>query len=132
MMYRVERIDPSKTAVIVVDMENDFVAPGAPLETHADRGMQPHLKWEQIKQRRPPSTAFTDLFRHFWRVIVPEEIAGNGWSVEVCPPSRGVPSRPSTAESGSSQGRGRRGAAAASAAAVRWLPKGRQGQVGHT
>jgi biuret amidohydrolase len=48
MMYRVERIDPSKRALIVVDMENAFVAPGAPLETHADQVM-PHLKREQIK-----------------------------------------------------------------------------------
>jgi biuret amidohydrolase len=49
MMYRVERIDPSKTTLIVVDMENDFVAPGAPLETPADRVMLPHRKREQIK-----------------------------------------------------------------------------------
>ena len=29
----VERIEPAKTAMIVVDMENDFVAPGGGLET---------------------------------------------------------------------------------------------------
>ena len=45
-MYTVEHIDPSKTAMIVVDMENDFVAPGAPMEveTHAGRAMLPHLQ----------------------------------------------------------------------------------------
>ena len=44
MPYRVERIDPQRTALIVVDMENDFVAPGAPLETPAGRTMLPTLK----------------------------------------------------------------------------------------
>jgi nicotinamidase-related amidase len=43
-MYTVERIDPSKTALIVVDMQNDFVAPGAPLESRAGRAMLPHLQ----------------------------------------------------------------------------------------
>ncbi len=43
-MYRVERIDPGKTALIVVDMQNDFVAPGAPLEQPAGRAMLPHLQ----------------------------------------------------------------------------------------
>ncbi len=45
-MYTVERIDPSTTAMIVVDMENDFVAPGAPMqvEARAGRAMLPHLK----------------------------------------------------------------------------------------
>ena len=44
MPYRVERIDPQRTALIVVDMENDFVAPGAPMETPAGRAMPPTLK----------------------------------------------------------------------------------------
>jgi ureidoacrylate peracid hydrolase len=43
-MYRVERIEPSTTALIVVDMQNDFVAPGAPLETPAGRAMVPTLQ----------------------------------------------------------------------------------------
>lgn len=43
-MDTTERIEPSKTAFIVVDMENDFVAPGAPLETPAGRAMVPSLK----------------------------------------------------------------------------------------
>jgi len=43
-MYTVERIDPRKTALIVVDMQNDFVAPGAPLESSAGRAMVPHLQ----------------------------------------------------------------------------------------
>jgi ureidoacrylate peracid hydrolase len=43
-VYKVERIDPSSTALIVVDMQNDFVAPGAPLETSAGRDMLPNLQ----------------------------------------------------------------------------------------
>ncbi len=43
-MYTVDRIDPRTTALIVVDMQNDFVAPGAPLESRAGRAMAPHLQ----------------------------------------------------------------------------------------
>lgn len=43
-MYTVDRIDPRTTAMIVVDMENDFVAPGAPFETVAGREFLPQLK----------------------------------------------------------------------------------------
>lgn len=43
-MYTVESFEPATTALIVVDMENDFVAPGAPFETAAARAMLPHLK----------------------------------------------------------------------------------------
>ena len=38
---RVEVIDPKKTAMIVVDMQNDFVASGAPRETPAARQVVP-------------------------------------------------------------------------------------------
>lgn len=44
MPYRIDHIDPQRTALIVVDMQNDFVAPGAPLETPAGRAMLPTLK----------------------------------------------------------------------------------------
>jgi ureidoacrylate peracid hydrolase len=44
MPYQVDCVDPSKTALIVVDMENDFIAAGAPLETAAGRAMLPTLK----------------------------------------------------------------------------------------
>jgi ureidoacrylate peracid hydrolase len=40
----VDFIDPNKTALVVVDMENDFIAPGAPLDTPAGRAMLPTLK----------------------------------------------------------------------------------------
>jgi nicotinamidase-related amidase len=43
-MYRVEHIEPNKTAMIVVDMQNDFVAPGAPMEVPAGRAMVPTLQ----------------------------------------------------------------------------------------
>jgi ureidoacrylate peracid hydrolase len=43
-MYRVDHIDPSSTAMIVVDMQNDFVAPGAPMQSHAGLAMVPQLQ----------------------------------------------------------------------------------------
>lgn len=43
-MYRVEHIDPNTTAMIVVDMQNDFVAPGAPLQSQAGLDMVPQLQ----------------------------------------------------------------------------------------
>jgi len=36
----IDRLDPPRTALIVVDMENDFVAEGAPLDTTARDGTQ--------------------------------------------------------------------------------------------
>ena len=44
MPYLADSIDASKAAMIVVDMENDFIAMGAPLETPAGRAMLPTLK----------------------------------------------------------------------------------------
>ena len=43
MPYRVNSIDPKKAAMIVVDMQRDFVAVGAPMETPAARAMVPVL-----------------------------------------------------------------------------------------
>lgn len=43
MGYIVNSIDPHKTAMIVVDMQNDFVAKGAPMETPLARAMVPVL-----------------------------------------------------------------------------------------
>jgi ureidoacrylate peracid hydrolase len=40
---QINDIDPGKTAMIVVDMQNDFVAAGAPMETPAARAMVPRL-----------------------------------------------------------------------------------------
>ena len=42
-MMRVDKIEPAKAAMIVVDMQNDFVAPGGGLETPAARAMVPKL-----------------------------------------------------------------------------------------
>jgi biuret amidohydrolase len=44
MPYRVSAIDPAKTALIVVDMENDFVAEGAPMETPSALKILPTLR----------------------------------------------------------------------------------------
>lgn len=43
MGYTVPEIDMSRTALIVVDMQNDFVAEGAPLESPLGRAMIPTL-----------------------------------------------------------------------------------------
>ncbi|MYW04306.1 cysteine hydrolase [Streptomyces sp. SID3343] len=43
MGYRVSAVDPARTALIVVDVQNDFVAPGAPLESAAGYAMLPTL-----------------------------------------------------------------------------------------
>ncbi len=40
---QIDAIDPAKTAMIVVDMQNDFVAAGAPIEVSAARAMVPKL-----------------------------------------------------------------------------------------
>ena len=40
---QIDAIDATKTAIIVVDMQNDFVAAGAPVETPAARAMVPKL-----------------------------------------------------------------------------------------
>ena len=51
MAVHIERFEPSRTALIVVDMENDFVAEGAPMETPAGREMIPRLR-EAIEHAR--------------------------------------------------------------------------------
>jgi biuret amidohydrolase len=43
MPYQVDRIDPKVTALVVVDMQNDFVAAGAPMEKAAARAIVPTL-----------------------------------------------------------------------------------------
>ncbi len=42
--YKVDEVDPSRSALIVVDMQSDFLAVGAPLEVAAGRAMIPQLK----------------------------------------------------------------------------------------
>ena len=79
MPYRVDRIEPARTAMIVVDMENDFVAPGAPMETPAGQQMLPdpeagscllpparhphHLHHPRAPARRLDMGLFDDLWR---------------------------------------------------------------------
>jgi ureidoacrylate peracid hydrolase len=41
---RIDKIDPSRTVMIVVDMQNDFVAEGAPIETPAARATVPRRR----------------------------------------------------------------------------------------
>jgi biuret amidohydrolase len=43
MPYQLDHIDPNKTAMIVVDMQNDFVAEGAKLRSAAAAAMVPRL-----------------------------------------------------------------------------------------
>lgn len=44
MPLQVETINPNSAALIVIDMENDFVAPGAPFEVPAAQTLLPNLK----------------------------------------------------------------------------------------
>ena len=48
---QINQLDPAKTVLIVVDMQNDFVAAGAPMETPAARAMVPKLA-EALKMCR--------------------------------------------------------------------------------
>jgi biuret amidohydrolase len=43
MPYQIDQIDPTKTVLIVVDMQNDFVAEGAKLRSAAAATMVPKL-----------------------------------------------------------------------------------------
>ena len=44
MPQQIERMDPARTVLIIVDMENDFVKEGAAFEVPAGRDMLPRLK----------------------------------------------------------------------------------------
>jgi nicotinamidase-related amidase len=52
MPYKVSEINPSKTALIIVDMENDFVAEGAPLRATMAPAVVPPLKRALAHARR--------------------------------------------------------------------------------
>lgn len=43
MGYRIDKLDPRSTALLVIDMQHDFVAEGAPLESRDGRAMIPTL-----------------------------------------------------------------------------------------
>ena len=43
MPYQLDQIDPNKTVMIVVDMQNDFVAEGAKLRSASAAAMVPKL-----------------------------------------------------------------------------------------
>ena len=43
MPYQLDQIDPAKTVMIVVDMQNDFVAEGAKLRSPSAAAMVPKL-----------------------------------------------------------------------------------------
>ncbi|WP_245220120.1 isochorismatase family protein [Pusillimonas caeni] len=38
-----EKIDPKRTALVVIDMQNTFCAPGSPAEVASSRGIVPHI-----------------------------------------------------------------------------------------
>lgn len=44
MAIQIDQINPASTAVIVIDMQNDFIAPGAPLETPMGMELMPRLQ----------------------------------------------------------------------------------------
>ncbi|MGE8521118.1 MAG: cysteine hydrolase family protein [Alcaligenes faecalis] len=44
MAIQIDQINPKSTAVVVIDMQNDFIAPGAPLETPMGMELMPRLQ----------------------------------------------------------------------------------------
>jgi ureidoacrylate peracid hydrolase len=42
-LHVIDRLDPARTAHVVIDMQNGFVEPGAPVEVPAARGIVPNL-----------------------------------------------------------------------------------------
>ena len=52
MPYKVSEINPAKTALIIVDMENDFVAEGAPLRAKMAPEVVPPLQRALVHARR--------------------------------------------------------------------------------
>jgi len=78
MPLRIDPIDTASTAMIVVDMQNHFLAPGAPLESRAGREMVPTLRRAitLCRQRGMPVVYTRQLHRrdgtdrrlskHFW------------------------------------------------------------------
>jgi hypothetical protein len=54
-LHLFDKLDPKKTALLVIDMQNAFVAPGAPVEVPAARDIVPsinRLAAELRKRRR--------------------------------------------------------------------------------
>ncbi len=44
MAIQIDQVNPASTAVIVIDMQNDFIAPGAPMETPMGMELMPRLQ----------------------------------------------------------------------------------------
>lgn len=44
MPYELTTVDPARTALLVIDMQNDFIAEGAPMQASAGREMIPTLR----------------------------------------------------------------------------------------
>lgn len=52
MPYQLDRLDPKTTAMIVVDMQHDFVAPGVPMRSAQAHAMVPRLAQTLAECRR--------------------------------------------------------------------------------
>jgi ureidoacrylate peracid hydrolase len=51
-LHLFERLDPKRTALLVIDMQNAFVAPGAPVEVPAARAIVPEINRLAAELRR--------------------------------------------------------------------------------
>ncbi len=49
MPYQLDQIDPNKTVMIVVDMQNDFVAEGAKLRSASAAAMRATGAWPRAR-----------------------------------------------------------------------------------
>ena len=55
-LHLFDRLDPRRTALLVIDMQNAFVAPGAPIEVPGSRGIVPNINRlaKELRQRGVP------------------------------------------------------------------------------
>jgi len=51
-LHLFDSLDPRRTALLVIDMQNAFVAPGAPVEVPAARGIVPQINKLAAELRR--------------------------------------------------------------------------------
>ncbi len=86
MALRIDPIDAASTALLVVDMQNHFLIPGAPLESRAGRQMIPTLRRAiahcrehrmqvvYTRQLHRPDGTDRELSKHFWD----QDVNGDG------------------------------------------------------
>jgi nicotinamidase-related amidase len=84
MPYQVQTINPDTAVLLVIDMQNDFVAPGAPMEKAAARAIVPILEKAiqfaaelefELPIRRTPTVATAVIWAYLTSYGSPSPIA---------------------------------------------------------